>query len=84
MIREYKAVHEDNFLSSWLRKDVERKAEEMEELNRDSKEEECKSGKREFEEKKDRVAVVCTRLPSIALWKIPCLLFGISISRLMS
>ena len=28
VIREYKAVHEDNFLSSWLREDVKEKEKE--------------------------------------------------------
>ena len=51
-------MHEENFLSSWLRDDIECEAEDVEELNKKSKEEESKSGKRESEGEKERVAVV--------------------------
>ena len=42
LIREYKTVHEENSLSSWLRDDTEGTAEEVKE--RDRKEKEAKSG----------------------------------------
>ena len=35
LIRECKAMHEEDFLSSWLREDVEGRAEEMEKVNRE-------------------------------------------------
>ena len=38
LIGEYKAMHEDKFLSSWLREDTEGKAGELEEMNKKSKE----------------------------------------------
>ena len=44
-------LHEENFLSSWLR-DVEGKAKEREKVNSEAKAEECRSGKREFEGEK--------------------------------
>ena len=37
LIREYKAMHEENCLSSWLREDVEGKAEEIATRNREDK-----------------------------------------------
>ena len=43
LLREYQAVHEENFLSSWLRE--EGKELERERLNKKAKEEECKSEK---------------------------------------
>ena len=45
-------MHEEHFLSSWLRKDVEGKREEREKMNKEAKEEECNSGKRNFVEKR--------------------------------
>ena len=49
LLREYKAMHEENFLNSWLREDTEDKAEEMEKMRTRTKEEETKSGQRESE-----------------------------------
>ena len=49
LLREYHALHEGYFLSSWLREDVEGKEEERERLNKEAKEEESKSGKTEVE-----------------------------------
>ena len=54
-------MHEENFLSSWLREDVEGKTAEMEKVNKEAKEEKCNGGKREFEGEKERVAAVCKR-----------------------
>ena len=42
-------MHEENFLSSWLREDVERKEEERKRLNEEAEQEESKSGNREVE-----------------------------------
>ena len=61
LIREYKAMHEENFLSSWWREDVEGKAEVMEKMSNETKEEEKKRGKRDFEGEKGRVPVICKR-----------------------
>ena len=48
---------------------MEGNAEDMEKVNRQAKEEECKSGKREYEGEKERVAVILqTRLSWISLW----------------
>ena len=38
------AIHEEHFLSGWLGKHVEGKAEEVEKTSREAKEEESKSG----------------------------------------
>ena len=43
-------MNEEDFLSSWLREDVEGEVEEMERLNKEAKEEESVSGKREVGE----------------------------------
>ena len=50
VITQYKAMHEENFLSSWLRKDGEDKKESKMEVDRESKEEVSK--KRTTEEEK--------------------------------
>ena len=47
-IRGFKAMHEDNFLKQMLRKDAKDKAEEMQRVSRDAKEE-GQSGKGELE-----------------------------------
>ena len=39
LIREYRAIHEATFTSSWLEEDVVGKAEEMENASREAKEE---------------------------------------------
>ena len=41
---KHKAMHEENFLRSWLREDVEGKAEDVEKVNKKAKDEECKHG----------------------------------------
>ena len=47
LLRGYQAMHEENFLSSWLRKNfVEGEEEERERLNEEAKQEGSKSGKR--------------------------------------
>ena len=57
LLREYQAMHEENFLNSWLREDVERKVEERERLNEEAKQEESKHGKREVEGEMERVEI---------------------------
>ena len=49
VITEYNAMHEENFLSRWLREDVEGTEERKKKLNRETKEEEQKEGKRRGE-----------------------------------
>ena len=51
--REYRAMREETFQSSWLREDVEGTAEERDNVHRDAKEETWKSGKRKFEREKE-------------------------------
>ena len=46
LLRGFQAMHEEHFLSSWLREDVEGKEEEKERLNEEAKQEGSKSGKR--------------------------------------
>ena len=57
LLREYQAMHEENFLSSWLGKDVEGKEEERKRLNEEATREESKSGKREVEGERERVEI---------------------------
>ena len=47
LVREYKAIHVNNFLSSWLREDTEGKAEEEEKMRERTEAEETTSGRRE-------------------------------------
>ena len=51
-LREYLAMHEENFLSGWLREDVEGRKAKMERLNEEAKQEERNSGKREVERRR--------------------------------
>ena len=62
LLREYQAMHEDNFLSRWLREHVEGKAEEREKLNKEAKEEESKSGKRVVNGERERVEMNSKRI----------------------
>ena len=57
-VREYKATHEGNFLSSWLRDTTEGKEKESEEMRRKT-EEETKCRNREVGGQMGRVVVVC-------------------------
>ena len=57
LLREYQEMHEENFLSSWLQEDVEGKEEEREKMNKEAKEEESRSGKREVEGERKRVEI---------------------------
>ena len=50
-------MHAENFLSSWLREDVEGEEEERKRLNEEVKEEESKSGKRDVEGASERVEI---------------------------
>ena len=59
MLRQYQAMHEENFLGSWLRLDAEGKVEEMERLIKEAKEEESKSGKKEVEGGGERICACC-------------------------
>ena len=52
VIREYNAMHEENFLSSWLRADLVEKEERRKKVKERVKEEEGKNGKREEERKR--------------------------------
>ena len=52
-LREYKAVHEERFLSSWRREDVEGTEDGRKNINEEAGEEESKSGKREVEREKE-------------------------------
>ena len=57
-IREYKAVHEENFLSSWLRKDGKNKEEIIMEVDKETKEETSKKRKREVEKEENETVIV--------------------------
>ena len=48
-LREYMVMHEENFLSNWLREDMEGEKVEMEKLNQEARQEGSESGKREVE-----------------------------------
>ena len=56
-LRKYRAMLEENFLSSWLREDVEVRIAEMEKWNEEAKQEESKSGKREVEREEERMVI---------------------------
>ena len=49
LLREYQGMHEENFLSNWLREDVAGKEDERERPNEEGKQEESNSGKRAVE-----------------------------------
>ena len=61
-VREYKAVHEDNFLSSWLREDVEdteeRRRRRRRKMDKETREEGRRGGKREGEKGEEETVVV--------------------------
>ena len=61
LTRKNKAMHGENFLSTWLREDTEGKAAEMKEIRKKNKEE-VKRGKRELQGKKATVCVVRKRI----------------------
>ena len=51
--RGYQAMHEENFLSSWLREDVDGK-EEREKMNKEAAEEESNCGKRDVDVEREK------------------------------
>ena len=53
-VKEYKAMYEDKFLSSWLRKDLEGMEERREDMDKKAREEESRSGKRKRREKRTK------------------------------
>ena len=57
LVCEYKAMNEENFLSSWLREDVEGTEERRKEMDKEAREEERRSGKREVEMEKGETVV---------------------------
>ena len=54
-----RAMHEENFLISWLMDDTESKAEEVEEMKKKANEEEATSGNRESEGGQEKVEMDC-------------------------
>ena len=56
-LRECRAMHEENFLSSWPREDVEERKAEMERLNEEAKQEKSKSERIEVEREGERVEI---------------------------
>ena len=50
-------MHEENFLSSWLREDVEGLKAEMQRLNEEAEQEESNRGEREVEREGERVEI---------------------------
>ena len=58
VVREYKAMHADNFLSTWLREDVERKEERRSNVNKETREEVSRTGKREGKKGEDETVGV--------------------------
>ena len=55
--REYKAMHEEHILCSWLREHVEGTVERRKNMNKYAREEESKSGKREVERENEKTEV---------------------------
>ena len=54
IVSEYKAMHEENFMSIWLREDVENKKERSRNVNKETREEVSRTGKREGEKKRTK------------------------------
>ena len=52
LLREYKAMHEERFLSGWLRDDVESTEESKTDMDKKAREEESRCGKREERERR--------------------------------
>ena len=61
IVRECKAMHGDNFLSSWLREDVEGTEERRKKMDKEAREEESRSGKREGEKGEEEAVGVKRR-----------------------
>ena len=68
--REYQTMHEEKFLSSWLWEDVEGKEQE-----KDAKQEESKSGKREVEGERVELNIFCLDRVSreVSMFSVPML-----------
>ena len=60
-IREYRAMHEENFLSKWPREDVEGKEEGKKKVHRETKEEVSRKREREGKKGEDQTVVVKRR-----------------------
>ena len=60
VIREYKAMHEENFLSSWLREERNDREEWLKEVDKETDEETCKTRTRE-EERRENETVSAKR-----------------------
>ena len=60
-VREYKAVHEENFLSSWLREDVRGKEERAAKAGQKNEEERCEKRKREEEKEENQTGRIKRR-----------------------
>ena len=54
IVREYKAMHEANFVSSWRREDLEGKEERRRKVNKETREEVGRSGKKRRGERRGR------------------------------
>ena len=61
-VRVWKAMHADNFLSSWLREDVESREERRKDMEKKTREEESRSGKRGVEREEEKTIVVKKKL----------------------
>ena len=55
VVREYKAMHEEHFVSSWLREGVEDKEERRRKVNKETREEMSREEKREGEKGEDQM-----------------------------
>ena len=62
IVREYKAMHEENFLSSWLRKEQEDKKGRKMEADRETKEDMGKKRTREEEKEENETVIVKKRV----------------------
>ena len=70
VVREYKAMHEEHFLISWLREDVEGKKERRKKVDKETREEVNSKRKREGEKGGDETVAVkrsCTNHVSFPL-----------------
>ena len=57
LLREYKAMHEENCPSTWLREDVESTEERRNDMDKEAREEESMSGKRVVQREEEKTVV---------------------------
>ena len=70
VIGEYKAMHEEKFLSSWLREDGKKREEKKLEMGKENEEERSKKRRREEEKEENDTGTVARRCVGLFLWRL--------------